>query len=190
MYCNDITEQLAYNTYSSMPNMGYKIIEYLMKDDEQIWKLLKYNTPDALSKPNLTQVEKGKMIYKGVGDGSEYNVFRSAFLDDAIDKEMSQLRIYVTELSPDNRSWGTVNIAFECVVHNKITVLDNYQNRLELMVYHIIQNLNGKEIDGVGKLSFDKKMSFFNLARINIYNNRNFFGFTIIMSVKSGDMNE
>lgn len=182
-------DTVAYNDYKPIRSMCYNILCYLMENNEEIWKLLKYNTPDALYKPNLTMDEKRALIFNGNGKAEEYRVFRSAFLDDIFTKECSQLRIYVTTLSPDNRSVGTVDIGIECVVHNKLINIDSYESRLEVLVQQVIETLNGKNIGGIGVFFFDKTGSMYDLARVNIYNNRNFFGFTLIGSSKVASLN-
>ena len=63
-------ERLAYNKFTEFSNLCYNILAYLMVQNEDIWKLLKYDTPDPLSKPNLTLEEKRKMIYDGNGDSA------------------------------------------------------------------------------------------------------------------------
>lgn len=189
MYGSDLEEKLPYNTYKTTRGFGYAILKYLMTNNEDIWKLLKYNTPDALSKPNLTMEEKGELIWNGTGDSEDYRVFRSPFLDDAITSQISQLRIYNAVLSPYNRSVGTVDIGIECLCHNKIINLDTYESRVEVMMQNIIECLNGRDIAGVGVLAFDKDMSEYDICRMNIYNNRNFFGYSMWISVKVGDIN-
>ena len=189
MYSSDLEEKLPYNTYKTTRGFGYAILKYLMTNNEDIWKLLKYNTPDALSKPNLTMEEKGELIWNGTGDSEDYRVFRSPFLDDAITSQISQLRIYNAVLSPYNRSVGTVDIGIECLCHNKIINLDTYESRVEVMMQNIIECLNGRDIAGVGVLAFDKDMSEYDICRMNIYNNRNFFGYSMWISVKVGDIN-
>ena len=49
-----------FNSMSSLPYIPYNILIYLARQDsaEDIWKMLKYNSYDALSKPNLTFNEK------------------------------------------------------------------------------------------------------------------------------------
>ena len=38
-----------YNDFLSMPYIPYRIIEYLAYNNENLWKILKYNTYDCLS---------------------------------------------------------------------------------------------------------------------------------------------
>ena len=57
-----------YNDYKSMPYIPYRIIEYLANNNENIWKILKYNTYDCLSKEDLTFDEKMKLIWSHEGN--------------------------------------------------------------------------------------------------------------------------
>ena len=187
---DSLIDRTAYNKFKTVRSFGYRILCYLIEKNEEIWKLLKYNTPDALSKPNLTIKEKRDLIFTGNGDSEDFRIFRSPFLDDAITSQEAQLRIYNSVLSPGNRSVGTVDICIECLCHNKIINLDNYESRIEVMIQQVLECLNGADIAGVGVLAFDKDMSEYDICRMNIYNNRNFFGATIWMSVKVGDIDD
>ena len=50
-----------YNKYSQMSQMVYNIVEHLMLNNENIWKVLKYPDVDCLNKPNLTLAEKAAL---------------------------------------------------------------------------------------------------------------------------------
>lgn len=178
----------AYNSYVGLDVVAPKVIEYLMLNNENLWKVLKYNTPDALFKDNLTIKEKGKLIYDGVGDSSEYRVFRSPYMDDLVDLDCAQLRVYMESISPDTTLYGTVDINFEVVSHVKIINLAEYKNRLEVMVQQILTTLNGAYVGGVGKFVFDRNISFYDLCKLNLYNNRNFYGYSLIVSTKLGNV--
>lgn len=183
-------EQLPFNSYEEVPNMPYSIISYLMENEEILWKLLKYDTPDALEKPNLTLDEKAKLIYKGIDNSDSYRVFRTPFIDDTFTTQCQMLRVFLTTLYPQNRTRGLVSFTFECINHIKLANLNGYLNRAELMVQRIIKCLNGKDINGVGVLFFDRSKSYYDVAANDIWNNRNFYGFRIIMTVNYGSLNE
>lgn len=187
---NNCGDRLAYNTFRRIRGMCYNVINYLMLNNEEIWKLLRYDTPDALSMPDLTLQEKAAMIWDGSEEVENFKVFRGAFLDDAFKYQCSQLRVFISTLNPDNRSVGTCDICLEPIVHNKLINLDNYENRLEVLLQQLLETLNGQEIDGAGKLFFDRNGSMYDLASLNVYNNRNFYGFTIVMSVKVANLND
>lgn len=177
----------AYNSYTSLQNLCYKAIEYLMLNNEDLWKLLRYNTPDALFKENLTLKEKAKLIYDGIGDSSNYRVFRSPYMDDLVDLDCAQLRVYLEGISPDTTIYGTADINFEVVSHVKIINLAEYKNRLEMMIQQILETLNGVYIGAIGNFVFDRTISFYDLCKLNLYNNRNFYGYSLIMSTKVGN---
>lgn len=176
------------NRYSSIDNMGTIILNYLMENEEDLWKLLKYSTPDALSKPNLTLKEKRQLIWQGTNDSTPFRVFRSPFMDDAVTEQIAQLRIYLATIIPENIQVGLIDVAFEVVCHNKIVNLSNCQSRLEIMLQRIISTLNRQEVGGLGYFSFDSELSPYDLAKMNKYNNRNYFGYTLIMTSRAGDI--
>ena len=181
-------DRIAYNKMEGFSNLPYNILSFLMVNNENIWKLLKYNTSNALSFPNLTIEEKRALIFNGVGDSENYNVFRCPFVDDAFTKEVSQLRIYSLTINPNNRSVSTIDFAIDCITHVKLSNINGCKNRAEIMVEEIIKTLNGQDIDGVGRLFMDERESSYDGARSSLFNNRYFWGFQIVMSVKYGDL--
>lgn len=189
-YTDAKCDSVAFNRYNNIRNIGYLIVQYLMKNNDDLWRLLKYNTPDALQRDYLTVAEKRELIFDGKDDpdSEQYRVFRSAFTDDAITAQIAQLRVYLATINPENRSIGTIDVAIECVCHVKIQDLNSYENRLEVMVQQALQTLNGADVGGIGELVFDDNSSFFDLASLNMFNNRNFLGFTTIMSCKVSNM--
>jgi hypothetical protein len=88
-----------YAKYSEFPKLTYRIIEVLMKSEEaeDLWKLLKYDEPDAWDKPNLTMAEKAALIYPGGEHQEDYHIFMDFTMDDAVYKESTYLRIYPFE---------------------------------------------------------------------------------------------
>ena len=81
-----------------------------MINNENIWKLLKYNEPNALSNPSLTLNEKAALIWDGNGDSESYKVFRTPYLDDMFTEQTTQLRVYLTTVYPDNSKEGRISI--------------------------------------------------------------------------------
>ena len=82
-----------YNSMSVLPYVPYRILSYLATKDEIIWKMLKYNDYDALSKPNLTFKEKMNLIWK-TGKQENYNVFLTNQIDDAISEAKTIFKLY------------------------------------------------------------------------------------------------
>lgn len=187
----DCCNNSNYNIYSGLRNFSYLAIQYLMLNNEEIWKLLRYDTPDALTKPNLTREEKASLIYTGESkDMADYRVFRTPYLDDAVMDQQTQLRVYLESITPDTLLYGTVDLNIEVISHVRLIELNNYENRLETMLQLVLETLNGVEIGGIGKLFFDRNGSFYDLVKMNRYNNRNFYGYTITMSTKMGNTKE
>ena len=188
----DCCNESSYNQYDGLQNFTLLIIQHLMLNNEDIWKLLKYDTQDALEKPNLTREEKAKLIYHGAsgGDMDDYRVFRTPYLDDLTTNQQAQLRVYLESITPDTRLYGTVDVNIEVICHVKMIELNDYQNRAESIVWQVIKTLNGADVGGIGKLFFDRNGSFYDLIKMNRYNNRNFYGYTITMSTKMGNIAE
>lgn len=188
----DCCNESSYNQYDGLQNFTLLIIQHLMLNNEDIWKLLKYDTQDALEKPNLTREEKAKLIYPGAsgGDMDDYRVFRTPYLDDLTTNQQAQLRVYLESITPDTRMYGTVDVNIEVICHVKMIELNDYQNRAESIVWQVIKTLNGADVGGIGKLFFDRSGSFYDLIKMNRYNNRNFYGYTITMSTKMGNISE
>ena len=188
----DCCNESSYNQYDGLQNFTLLIIQHLMLNNEDIWKLLKYDTKDALEKPNLTREEKAKLIYPGAsgGDMDDYRVFRTPYLDDLTTNQQAQLRVYLESITPDTRLYGTVDVNIEVICHVKMIEINDYQNRAESIVWQVIKTLNGADVGGIGKLFFDRNGSFYDLIKMNRYNNRNFYGYTITMSTKMGNIAE
>jgi hypothetical protein len=188
----DCCNESSYNQYDGLQNFTLFIIQHLMLNNEDIWKLLKYDTQDALEKPNLTREEKASLIYPGASGGNmdDYRVFRTPYLDDLTTNQQAQLRVYLESVTPDTLLYGTVDVNIEVICHVKMIELNDYQNRAESIVWQVIKTLNGAEVGGIGKLFFDRNGSFYDLIKMNRYNNRNFYGYTITMSTKMGNISE
>ena len=177
----------TYNKYETFPDLARNVLSRLFENDEDIWKLLKYSSPDALSKPNLTLAEKRALIYDGLGEQDDFRIFRQPFLEDSFQDAVAQLRIYSTQIVPSDNITGVVDICFEILSHNKIITLDGGQySRLELIAQRIIQSLNGVEIGGVGLMFFNQRGHYSDRVSMNLYNNRNYVGYKLIMSVHVG----
>ena len=75
-----------YNSLSRLPSIGYNILVYLAREPsaENIWKMLKYNDYDCLSKPNLTFSEKMELIWK---NGPQENIGRRCYYTIKINNE-------------------------------------------------------------------------------------------------------
>jgi hypothetical protein len=145
----------SYATYADFDSFPYRCISYLMENDETIWKLLKYSTPDAWNKTDLTLAEKRALIYNGEDDSSKFRVFMDMGQSDVETQEVSLIRIHPYELFPENRTVGSMKIMFEVYTHYKVNHLSNYKTRNDMIIGRFIKLFNGLQIAGIGKLHFD-----------------------------------
>lgn len=150
----------AYNKFLHLPEFSYNAIEHLLKNNEIVWKLLKYTDPNAWKDdsdhPNLTQAQKGALIYAGQEDASLYRVFLDPGQDDVFTNEVCLIRISPYEFYPENRTVATVNMMFEVYCHYKINSLSDYQTRVIKITQQFIEMFNGKNIGGIGNLYYDR----------------------------------
>jgi hypothetical protein len=180
----------SYNKYTNLREMPYKIISHLLLNNEDIWKLLKYTTPNALNEPNLTIEEKASLIYNGQVDSSSYRVFMQPSTDDSFPENCAILRVYPDIIIPKDNIKGVVTFTFELLSHAKINTLNNYSTRIIWMLQQTIETLNGANIDGLGALFFNRMGSNYDGAKQNLFNNKNYFGYTLMMSTWIGDTSE
>jgi len=144
----------------------YKLID----ESEVFWKLLKYNSPDALSKDNLTPSEKVKLIQdKDVKlDSSKEPLKLVPFLSGQVLKhETTEVRIYPWDTMFYNDTYVTQEIRIEIITHYNNYLVDGGY-RVELMKREIIKalnNLNYDDVDGIiGSMTFNN-----NTGRVQYY---------------------
>jgi hypothetical protein len=146
----------AYNDFKIFSELSYRCIKHLMDNNELVWKLLKYSDRDAWNKPNLTQEEKGELIYSGQDDTSKFHVFMDSKQPDVLMNEIALLRIMPYYAVGINRTIGIMEISMEVFSHYKINHLSNYKTRVDLIVEELLGLFNGTEIGSLGKLTFDR----------------------------------
>ena len=83
-----------YNSMSALPFIPYRIMKHLALNEEILWKLLKYNTYDALSRPDLTFQEKMALIWAKDDKQEKYNVFFTNLVEDAITDSKTIMKLY------------------------------------------------------------------------------------------------
>ncbi len=179
----------SYNNFDIIDSYSERIVDHLITSEraEDLWKLLKYASPDALKKPRLTQKEKAELIWNNQEtDSSKYNVFMTPMLDDLQYVGNTMLRVYLGDIYPDNNMGATVDIHFHIISHAKLMQLSDYKSRTEVILKLLLQSLNGQRIGGLGRLFFNRNGSPRNRAQLNLSNNKNYSGYLIVMSLKCG----
>lgn len=145
-------DRTGYNTYTDFPNYSYKCIEHLVANNELIWKLLKYNTPDAWNLTNLTHAEKAALIWAGEGFSSDFRVFMDEGQPDSQLGEVCILRISPYGIFPDNRTVDTITVLMEVYSHYKINTLSNYTTRVDSIIQQLLEVFNGIPIEALGSI--------------------------------------
>ena len=154
----DVRKQ-SYNKFTQLQNLSYNCISYLIEKEELLWKLLKYNDPDCWNKADLTKEEKGSLIYNGSPEETKYRVFMDIGADNSWLVEACILRVSPLNIIPNNYIYGNVSMSFEIYTHYKINQLSNYTTRIDSATQRIIETMNGAEVEGLGRLYFDRRAS-------------------------------
>lgn len=178
-----------YNSMSMLPNIPYNILTYLAKEEQILWKILAYNSYDALSKPDLTFSEKMDLIWKE-GPQEPYSVFMTNIIDDAIPESKTILKIYNYYIHAKDLYLAPTVYAFDILYGPKMSLVEYNGipvSRADLFVNRILTLLNGVEVGGVGKLVFFDDMSRYDLGRTVIGNSKTFTGYQLFLSVNVGD---
>ena len=123
------------NRLSNLDAIEGKMVYHLINSEshyaEDLWRLLKYDTMDALSKDTLTRDEKKALVFNtdnGSPDAvSGVRVFLSPFVDDAQKHQNTSIYIYVAKVVPVKSQAGLysaeVSINVETIVHSQIAVV-------------------------------------------------------------------
>lgn len=183
-----------YNSLSALPYIPYNILVYLARQDaaEDLWKLLKYNSYDALSKPNLTFDQKLELIWRN-GPQEKFGVFFTPLVEDAICESKCVLKIYDYYIHAKELYNSTVVYAFDFLYGGQMSLVEYNGipvSRGDLFINKAMTVLNGAEVGGVGKLTFFDDMSRYALGRATIGNSKTFTGVQLFLAVNVGDTGE
>lgn len=176
---------LSYNRYDSMPYIPYRVLEYLAYNNENIWKILKYDDYEALNHDPLTFEEKIQLIWK-TGRQENYRVFVSYLVEDLMTDSTTILKLFKYNTVPQNNIAAYATYEFNILYGGKIAMV-NYNgipcNRGDVVEREILKTLNGVEVGGVGTLQFNVQVSPIVRSSLNIGNNKTFEGTTLYMGV-------
>lgn len=117
-----------FNRFNNLDGLEAKIVVHLVNSKTKyaniIWKLLKYNSLDALSKPDVTIADRWNLVCNDNGEPITKRVFFSPFVDDAWQEQCSSIYIYVEQVLPVDHLRSTVGITIETVTHSKISAIN------------------------------------------------------------------
>lgn len=182
----DMFEKTAYNDYSLIRDLPTIIVNYLFENSPDFWKLLKYSQ-NPLSEPELTNEQKSKMIAKSSFNTEEYNILFQKYTTDAMIKAISQVRVFVDNVSSYGRTNALARIIFQVVVNNNEmiihTPISRYDKRDVAIMQTIVETLNGVKLDKTKSQMFiNNDIDRFAGAQQVSYNN-DYSGFQLTMDV-------
>lgn len=149
----------AYAKYPDFDLIPSRCISHMMSNSEIIWKLLKYEKPDAWEQADLTDDEKRELIYKGEDDASKYKVFLDTGISDVFTREDCIIRVSPDDILQETRTVGTVYVQFEVYSHFKVNHLSNLRTRTDMITTELLRIFNGSEILGIGRLNLTRSVN-------------------------------
>lgn len=184
---------MAFNDFSEMPYIPYKMLEALLTEESQVaqdfWKLLKYADVDALDKDNLTYDEKVELIWRGESLEQNFNVFLKPLIGSSLDtaEAQTQLRIFRFTSMPTNQFEAILTIEVDFITNEKTALV--YQNgmlceRTDLMESMFLNIFNGRDIGvGSGFVTFNREFSRSCNSQLNIGNSKSFYGRSLVLAI-------
>lgn len=183
---------MLFNQFTSMPYTPYKIILAIL-DNDNLCKLLKYNTYECLSMTNLTYEEKIAMIWKNpqFDQMQNYNIFMTNTMANMMTESMDVLEVYRYHTRPLNPVLATTAYRFDFLFGSK-TAMVEYEgvpcNRGDVFEMELMKSLNGKDIAGIGLLQYNSDLSNLCNSQVGIGNNSTFTGVSIVMATQNADI--
>lgn len=195
-------DETQFNKFHNLDSVETRVVNYLRDtntdDCNRLWKLLKYSDMKALYKDNLSAADKKNLIYQDRNE-TDCRVFTFPYIEDNFTEVCSVIKVYMYSVQPVNHLLSTVNIGIDILTHNKVSnvyndesdILDggreveeniSTKNRNAIMLKAILATLNGADVEGVGVLQFNKELSDKCQAEMKLSNNRNFYGYTVVLS--------
>lgn len=180
-----------YNSMSKLPFLPYNIMTYLATSPqaENLWKMMAYNSYDALSKPDLTMSQKLDLLWRS-GTQEEKGVFFTNLVEDAIPTSKCILKIYNYYDHPKELYNATVVYAFDFLYGGQMSLVEYNGvpvSRGDLFVQIMLDVLNGVDTGGIGKMVWLDDMSRYCAAKSTIGNSKTFTGVQLYMAVNVGD---
>ena len=185
---------MAFNNFEEMPEFPYRIIEVLLKDENQevedFWKLLKYTDQNALKKDSLTFSEKKALIWTGDSIEQNYNIFLKPLIGSSLDtaEAQTQLRLYRYNTVPTNQHEAIICFEADFITNEKTSLVRRNGllcERTDVMESLFLSIMNGRDIKiGSGIFTFDRTLSRSCNSQLNISNSKSFYGRSLIMALR------
>ena len=178
---------MAFNKFTTLPSVPYKILSYLAENNERIFKALYYQGSDALDQPNLTLEQKLDMIYVDEGKEIDKHLFLKPLIGEEMIDSVTQLRLYKYGISPTDAMTSVITYRFDIITGSKVSLIydDNIPvSRLDFIETELLNTLNGIDLFGTGKFQFNRDLSTQDKQILTLSNSKNFFGSILLMSVR------
>ena len=149
----------------------------------------KYGEKIVYENFNLSIEEKLSYVWKS-GAQEDYSVFLTNIVGDAICEEKCILKCYDYYISATDLYIATPVFAFDFLYGVTMALVDKDGipvNRGDLFINEILSTLNGVEINGIGKLMFNRNQTRYDFARSVIADSKKFTGVQVYMSTNMGD---
>lgn len=154
-----MTCENKYNKFKSIRGASYNILNYLMKNNENLFKLLKYIEPSVspYQQADLTFAEKVDMIATNSYDTNESttkNILFITELREAFSTNVAQLRVEIDTIKAINSYQGYANIWFQIIVPIVSDVMSatsvTGERRTDAIFLELVESLNGVNIEESG----------------------------------------
>lgn len=181
-----------YNKFNSIPYTPYKIALALVENDN-LCKLLYYNTYDALNQPNLTYDQKVGMIWNNNDQMQDYHIYLTNTNANIMTNANTLLQCYRYNTKPINTVVATLCYRFDFLFGSKTAMVEynGYPcNRGDVFEMELMNTLNGEDVAGVGFLQYNRGLSALCGSDVGIGNNETFTGVTVVMATQNGDIEE
>lgn len=178
---------MAFNKFTTLPSVPYKILSYLAENNERIFKALYYQGSDALDQPDLTLEQKLDMIYVDEGKEIDKHLFLKPLIGEEMIDSVTQLRLYKYGISPTDAMTSVITYRFDIITGSKVSLIydDNIPvSRLDFIETELLNTLNGIDLFGTGKFQFNRDLSTQDKQILTLSNSKNFFGSILLMSVR------
>ena len=186
---NNGNNYTSFNNFISMPTFPYRIVEYLITNgSEELWKLLKYQTVDALDNENLTIEQKKDLVWDCIDPLEEkYNIFLKPLIGNSLDsgEEQCQLRIFRYDTIPIDKLTAVIVYQIDIICQEKcanVYANNTFCERTDVIESLLLNDLNGVNIGGTGELVYDRQLSRTCKSLMNISNSKSFYGRTLYLA--------
>lgn len=149
---NTCEDEGLYCQFNAVDTASKAIVDYLVNNNENVWKLLHFIKPNILplEQPNLTLKQKTKMICTdpyATNNNVDKNILFQMQVGEAFTIAIPQIRIDIGDIIPIDSYRGYMNIHFQIIVPNKqelfVAPYSNVARRSDAIFRELVKTLNG-----------------------------------------------